>query len=344
MRTNFRLTEDFGNPTHRDGLEIMLLLAQGLGGALSEPGAIEIFERSDSGSWLEVIKLLGKLQKDKETAIYEAKKIAKVWEKLFGLNSLAEYEPELIAILEKARDKCIVYSKDPGSGVAYLIRANGEGHKIAKSILEKHKLGHLLPDKPVFLEIFYDEAGKEHCAGSSLLTNMIRWAYQPLPHMLAGAILAEYIFAHEYLSHLAPKNEHLDLAIREQWLVAALRGVMEEDGSRPYWKNQLWDPYRTDLEGHAVAIAKLTDAQASANDFSGYQGVERVLNALYYKDRALFWSLTVEILGQKSDEKLAERALRVARGLASKGIKAISSGKHMKLKELEESIGGPSSI
>jgi hypothetical protein len=339
MRTNIRLTEDFGNPTHRDGLEIILLLAKGLGEALSEHRAIEIFERSDSGSWLEVIKLLGQLQTDKETAIYETKKIGKLWEKLFGLNSLEDYEPELMTILGKARDKCVEYSEDPDSGLTYLRRANEEGHKIAKSILENHGLGRLLPSNPVLLEVFYDGTGQEYCAGSSLLTKMIRWAYQPLPHMLAGAIMAEYVFAHEYLSHRAPKNDHLDLAISEQWLVAALRGVMEEDGSRPYWKNRLWEPYRADLEGHAVGIARLTDARASANDFSGYQGVERVLNALYNKDRALFWSLTVEIVSQKSDEDLAEQALRVARGLVSRGTSAIPHRKRMTLKELDALIG-----
>src|ERR1700693_5178209 len=120
MQTNIRLTKDFKNPTHRDGLEIILLLAKGLGEALSEPGAVEIFERSDSGSWLEVINLLGQLQTDAETGIYETKKIDKLWEKLFCLNSLEDYEPEFMAVLGKARDKCTEYSQDPESGLTYL--------------------------------------------------------------------------------------------------------------------------------------------------------------------------------------------------------------------------------
>jgi hypothetical protein len=220
-----------------------------------------------------------------------------------------------------------------------LKEANGEGHKIAKSILAKHGIGGLLAASPVLLEVFYDGTGQEYCAGSSAVSKMIRWAYQPVQHALAGAMIAEHIFAHEYLSHLAPKNNHLDLTIREQWLVAALRGVLEEDAARPYWKNRLWEPYRGALEDHAVSVARLIDARASANDFSGYQGAERVLMALYNKDKALFWSLTVEILNQKPSDKLAEQALRVARRLTSRGTRGLNVSKVITLKELAELIG-----
>jgi hypothetical protein len=339
MATTIRLTEDFENPVHRAGLEIILLLAKALGEVLSKPGASDTFDRSEKGSWLEVILLLGQLETDRETAVYETAEIGKLWEKLLGLNSLAEYELELIELLKEARDKSIEYAKKADAGLTYLKEANEEGHKIAKSILAKHGIGGLLATNPVLLEVFYDGRGEEYCAGSSAMSKMIRWAYQPLPHALAGALIAEHIFAHEYLSHLAPRNNHLDLTIREQWLVAALRGALEEDTARPYWKNRLWEPHREAMEGHAVSVRRLVDARASANDFSGYQGAERVLMALFNKDKALFWSLTVEILHQKSNDKLAEQALRVARGLTSRGTKGLKLRKGMTLKELGELMG-----
>jgi hypothetical protein len=339
MATNIRLTEEFKNPVHRAGLEVVLLLATALGHVLSKPGATDIFDRSDTGSWLEVVRLLGQLQTDRETAVYNTSEVGKLWEKLFGLNSLAEYEPELIELLKEARDRCIEYAKKADVGLTYLKEANQEGHKIAKSILAKHGIEGLLATSPVFLEVFYDGTGQEYCAGSSAVSKMIRWAYQPLQHALAGALIADRIFAHEYLSHLAPKNNHLDPTIREQWLVAGLRGVLEEDTGRPYWKNRLWEPYREALEDHAVSIARLGDARASANDFSGYQGTERVLMALYNKDKVLFWALTVEILNQKPSDKHAEQALRVARGLTSHGTKGLKRRKSMTMQELDQLIG-----
>ena len=80
--------------------------------------------------------------------------------------------------------------------------------------------------------------------GSSAMSEMIRWAYQPLHHALAGALIADRIFAHEIFVASSPKEQPLRSDNSRAVTGRGLRGVFEEDTGQPYWKNLLWEPYR----------------------------------------------------------------------------------------------------
>jgi hypothetical protein len=322
MPKRLTLTEQFDNPGIRVGLDILLIHARTLDESLSGAGKADLFDRSEEGSWLEVIEQLGRLQADPNSRVADKNKIDDLWAAFFALNPIKNlYEPELISVLQECRKKSVVYAKGAGDPLVYMERANDEGQVIARKILADCKLEKQLAAKPVGVQIFYDEPGEHYCAGTNSETKTIYWAFQAVPHGLAGVIMAERILAHEYLSHLAPKNSLLDLTIREQWLVSALKAALEADASKPYWKNRLWSPYHEDLQSHAVEVAKkLKPASATPRRFSGYPGVLPITDALYYKEQALSHALTAEILGQKESQELADLASEVARGLAGQGI------------------------
>lgn len=342
MPKRVTLTERFDNPGIRVGLDILFILARALDESLSGDGTADLFDRSEEGSWQEVIQQLGRLQSDPNSRVADKNKIDALWSTFFALNPIKNlYEPELISVLHECRDKSVAYAKGSEDPLDYLERANDDGHDIARKILAGCELEKQLGAKPAAVEIFYDEPGEHYCAGTDPETKTIRWAFQPVSHALAGVIMAERIFAHEYLSHVAPRNSLLDLTIREQWLVSALKAALEADDSRPYWKNRLWSPYHDDLQSHALEVAKkLKPGSATPRRFSGYPGVLPITDALYYKEHALAHSLTAEILGQKKSQELADLVLEVAKGLVGQGISQLDLSKVNNLNGLAELLKG----
>jgi hypothetical protein len=336
MHSQIQLTESFKIPGYRAGLEVLLFLSRSLRQVFSEQSVIETFERSRKSSWLKVVNVFGALKVDPEFTAYETAQISDLWDAFFRLNTIKQLEPELRAILGGARDKCVAAVNAKEDCLSELQHANEDGYAIVKSILIENGLEILMPPNPLPIEVFYDSAGQEYCAGSSPWTKIIRWAYQPVPHALAGAIIGEFLFAHEYLSHLVPKNNFLDQTIREQWLVAALRGAILEDPSRAYWKNKLWSPYRLKLLSHVEEIARKLTPDASPVSPSGCEGAEEVLSHLYIKDRESFWRLTSEILTQEPDQEAARNAAEVARTLANRGPSVLGHDKLFKLKDLQD--------
>ena len=234
------LSETFDVPAIRLGLDSLLLIGRAVREALSQPGAIDSFDASRGGSWIEIITSLGKLVVDREHRISEISEVGDLWSTFFGYNCVKKLGPEARAVLENARARCIGDATAKKNLLGDLQVANAEGHRLVRKKLMALGANSFHPSTPLSIEVFYDESGKEYCAGSSKITNRIRWAYQPVAHGLCAVVLGDFLYAHEYLSHLIPENSWLDSTIREQWLVAALVTAFRDDSSRPNWKNRLW--------------------------------------------------------------------------------------------------------
>ena len=326
--TGFRL------PAYRVELDVLLFLARSLREALSAPKSIETFERSKNGSWLGILRIFGALLVNVQFAVYETAKIGNLWNTFLNLNSIKTLERELREILESARDDCVKTVQSGQDSLSELHWANEQGHAIVKRILAGQKLEGLLPANPLPVEAFYDAAGEKYCAGAHPWTDSIRWAYQHVAHALEGAIIADSLFAHEYLSHLVPRNHSLDQTIQEQWLVAALLGAMRDDQSRPYWKHKLWTPYRSALLSHVTEFAQKSVPDASPTSFAGCEGAEEVLSILYLTRKECFWRLTSEILNQETNTAEALKASKIACALASRGHSVLPDTKLFTLSDL----------
>jgi hypothetical protein len=330
--------KDFALPAYKAGVEVLLLLAEAINEVFSSTGTIDLLDRSEEGDWIELLALLGKLTADPQTKIVETARIGELWDNYFRQNDVKKLEAEVLDVFQAARDMSVARATAT-SLTQYLDAANDWGHKTARQILKKHGVTQLLPASPVVVEVFYDGPGEKYCAGSSLWTKKIRWAYQPVSHALMGVVLADFVFAHEYLSHLAARNKHLSSTIREQWLVAALRQSLEDDKLGPFWKIRLWPRYRSDLESHVIALAKIVHPDASVVRYSGFQGAEEQLRVLCMKYPDLFWKLTREILASKNNSRLASDATQIAKGLANRGLPDLDTSKINKISDLAAIIG-----
>jgi hypothetical protein len=339
MSKTVELTNDFALPAYQAGIEVLLLLADAINEVFSATGIIDLLDGSEQGDWIELLSLLGKLNIDPQTRVSETRLIADLWETYFRQNDVRKLEEEVLGVLRMSRDKSVARASSGSSIVDYLNAANDSGHNIARQILKKHGVAQILPALPVPVEVFYDGPGEKYCAGSSLWTNQIRWAYQPVSHSLAGAILADLVFAHEYLSHLVPRNKHLGSTIREQWLVAALRQGLEDDKLAPYWKIRLWPRFRSALESHVTGLARILQPDASVVRYSGLRGAEEMLRAFSIKHTDLFWRLTKEVLESKNDPQLAFDAIQIARSLSNRGLPELRGRKIRTISDLAAIVG-----
>ena len=330
---------DFALPAYHTGVEVLFLLAEAINEVFSAKGVIDILDSSEQGDWIGLLRLLGQLSVDPQTRVGDISQIKNLWAIFFLHNDVKNLEPQILAIFEEVGDRCIFRAAVGRQTESYLDGANDSGHSIVRKILKKHSVVGLLPSAPVPVEVFYDGPGQMYCAGSHLWTNRIRLAYQPVPHALMGAIIADLVFAHEYFSHFVPKNKHLDATIREQWLVAALRGAMEDDRLVPYWKSRLWTPYRTALESHVTALAKIVQPDASVVRYSGLQGAAENLRVLDIRNGPAFWRLTAQILRSRSDPEVVDKASQIARHLAHGGVPPLTSSKVLNINDLYEILG-----
>jgi hypothetical protein len=335
------LTGQFDVPGYRTGLEVLVLLAEAVDGAFSSPGAVDLLDASEKGDWIDLLFLLGNLNVDSKTKVSDTKNIGDLWDAYLGTNDLKILEPRVLAVFQKARRSSIARATADGPIVNYLDAANRSGHNIAREILKKYGLATLLPSSRVPVEVFYDGTGETYCAGSHLWTNEIRWAYQALEQALPGVVVSEFVFAHEYLSHLAPQNKYLNSTIREQWLVAALRHGLETDKLGPYWKIRLWPRYRTALESHVTGLAKILQPDASPVRYSGLRGAEEALRSLSLMNPSLFEKLTREILASKDDTKLTTDAMRVAKALTYRGLPAVPRNNSLTISSLADILDPP---
>src|SRR6266852_3534505 len=104
MPKRVTLTGNFDNPGIRVGLDILLILARTLDECLSADGTADLFDRSNEGSWLEVIQELGRLQSDPNSRVADKNKIDDLWSAFLALNPIKKlYEPELISVLRGCR-------------------------------------------------------------------------------------------------------------------------------------------------------------------------------------------------------------------------------------------------
>jgi hypothetical protein len=334
MPSTVQLTKDFDIPAYLAGLEVLLHLAAAVTDAFSPKGIIDVLDASERGDWIALLFLLGKTHTDPQTRVVDTQRIDDVWQAYFLLNDVKHLEDQVLQILQQARAKSVASATAKHHIVSYLEVANDNGHSIAKQILKKHGLAQLLPAAPVQVEVFHDGSGTHYCAGTSRSTGQIRWAYQPLKHALPGTILADFVFAHEYLSHLVPRNKHLNSTIREQWLVAALHHSLDDGKLGPYWKLRLWPHFRSALVSHVTSVATIIEPEASPVRYSGIQGAEEALRTLSVKDGPFFWQLTKEILESDDDQSVALAGHTVAKSLTYRGLGCLKGVKQLKLQDL----------
>jgi hypothetical protein len=334
-KTNVIFAPEFAAPSLHVGLEVMLLLAKTMREAFERDDAAGCLE-GENYSWIDAIGWLGSAAAREVPQFQKVIEIADLWKSFLAKAEIRNLPRDSLAVLTRARNRSVNAARKKASRLSDFDVANATAYQKVRAVLTPHKIHDLLPLKPVSIDVVYDAEGKEYCASASRLTGKIRWAYQPqLAHLLHGLIILEYLFAHEYLSHLVPRNPHLDLTIQERWLVVALRRGIIHDPNESYWKRVLWTTYRNALVRYVQREEERLKPDSMVTSFFGASLVEDSALELYLANQPSFWGITTEVLGQGDDPVGAKRASKAVEGLG-RVQSQLNSNKVYKIKDLIE--------
>jgi hypothetical protein len=244
------------------------------------------------------------------------------------------------AILHEVRAQSLLPAGEKDAGAAELEAAHRQAHSFVNDVLKKNVK---LSVATSSLVVAYDKEARIFCASTSEVLNKVRWIHQPVAHALYAALIPEIILAHEYLSHLAPKNPHLGNVITEEWLVVALMQSFQGEAGKPgqkKWKNTVWFLQRNAIMKHLDALLK-ADPEAQRKTAepaleSHIYGVYEFAFLLYGRSRAAFWKLTGLFLKARNDidTKTIESLMKKMVAEQDSWLDFLEAGKWNKLKYL----------
>jgi hypothetical protein len=187
----------------------------------------------------------------------------------------------------------------------FVDRANLVAHHKTRDMLTSHGLGHLLSTRPLPVLVKADFDGRSYCAETSPASHWIILHFQYGQHGLWGALVMDYIFRHEYLSHLVPKSAYLRNSVREGWLISTLLEEARNERDNPHASLSafLLLKFRREL---ARALGQDEDSIFSPPDFE--MGAVRIRSG----SPLFFWSLNSDILAidhDAEDASLLDRIL-----------------------------------
>jgi hypothetical protein len=252
------------------------------------------------------VSWLGECANDQLGQTSPLEDVGRAWNQFFNSVEVTKLSPKILNELRGARQESLGSSSIREIVEGDLTVAHEKGHLLVKSILESNGL-HSRFCEPASLCVSYDHEAKYYCAATSPATGQIRWVHQPVAHALYGALVPDLIFAHEYLSHLIPRNPLLDRSIQETWLVAALTEWLEAYGDPVEdraWRRQVWFQMREELRKHLIRKGLLRDTRQDQVRLDGLFGVYEFALVLYGASQPIFWRLTGEMLSLTKGSEL----------------------------------------
>ena len=143
------------------------------------------------------------------------------------------------------------------------------------------------------------------------------------------------MLAHEYLSHVLPRNRALGGAVTEQWLVVLLQQLYEQRAAAPYWPRAIFRALRLDIEQHVAGKEKPLELIRSL----GVRGVESAASDLLESAPERFWHFTDALLTVSPEEDVEQVLVELMGYLAIAGPEAVEAAftrKYSNISELHE--------
>ena len=310
MPTAVTLHETFKGPALRAGLDVYLILARAWREILVAEDAADRLEGLQH-SWMDALKVLGILAAKDVPQYSQRHQIDSLWQSFLSNPRISKLPQPSLELLEKARRRSVELANMGEHDPNLLGEASSAAYKLIHGLLHEQainiKVAGVAP-----VTVHYDPNGKFYCASSSALTAQIRWAYQPsLPHLLYGLIICDYVFAHEYLSHLMLPNSHLDSNVRERWLVATLIHAVIKAPDEPRWKRLLWMEYHKEVLDYVRTEKEKSDPEGAISEALVGELVGNAAADLYLSFPKQFWSMTKEIMECGEEQGKAERITEV---------------------------------
>jgi hypothetical protein len=233
-----------------------------------------------------------------------SKDLDRVWNEFFNNSDISKLPAKPLEILQAARAASLKLAGAEPDCIADLSGAHERGYILVESMLKTNGLSSLCPS-PTSLLVSYDHEAKSYCASTNRIADRVCWTHQPVPHSLYGALIAELIIAHEYLSHIVPRNPRLGPSFTEIWLVFALIEWFQEKGPQQDvgWKTQVWYLMREELKKHLEKMKLAESTPARVYREEGHYGAYDFAVLLYGRSKIAFWKLTGEILKLPNDKE-----------------------------------------
>jgi hypothetical protein len=293
----------------------------------------------EPGALRQVVFRLGLCALDQFGKSGPTKDLDRAWIQFFNYEDIGKLSQKVLKSLEAAHADSLRFAGEQDTVISDLTTAHQRGHLLVKSMLESNGLRSLFCE-PASLVVSYDHTAMYYCAAASPLEHQIRWVHQPVPHSLHGALFPDLIIAHEYLSHLIPRNPRLDKSIPEVWLIVALIQWMEdhwEPSEDRAWRRQLWFHLREAIRAHLMKHASLKDTREDQARLEGVSGVYEFALLLYGKSQPSFWKLTGAMLSLGDTKGSEANLLRLLEKMMADGHgwrEMLIDGKWQKIEDL----------
>jgi hypothetical protein len=177
-----------------------------------------------------------------------------------------------------------------------------------------------LASSPVYpIRVHYNPKGDDYCASSSLYANEIGWNLQLVERSLYGVLILDMLFAHEYLSHMLPKNNFLSKNVREIWLSAALYWEYVDqlgDNAAKQVTKFLWEKFRRELS---------RQFDPKDLEFFGPLELDHLAEHVRFTSDEVFWDISkamLECLDERKNAEEIDRFLRRLLNLSSHDLRA----------------------
>ena len=175
-------------------------------------------------------------------------------------------------------------------GVEYLVSRHDAAVQWVRGLGRRYGLSAFENAVVYPIRTHYNPKGDDYCATSSLYANEIGWNLQLVERSLYGVLILEMHIAHEYLSHMLPRNNFLSKNVREIWLSVGLYWEYVDhlqDKAAKQVTKYLWEKFRRELGRHF-------DPDDVA--FFGPLELDKLAETIRFSSEETFWEISRAIL------------------------------------------------
>lgn len=213
-----------------------------------------------------------------------------IWDLVLKTLVISRFPPDAKALMDAMTARLYTAVLSPDAGIACLEAAHLRAVTWVQTVGQQRNISVLKQATPIPILVGYDPDGLQFCASSSQLGNQIGWSLQLKRRALYGALIADMFLAHEYLSHMLPRNTHLSWNVREVWLSTALfweRKSQPGDAAQQHVAQFCWEQFRHEL-----------NMQFDPNNrkFFGPRQLDGLAEVTYLLSEEIFWDITKTIL------------------------------------------------
>jgi len=278
---------EFEAPAVKARLNALLLLADSARQSLTDLYKETERER-DKGEWHAILTALAKTFASQIGTLNRTAEVTLIWNQFANTTAVDRLGQGAKRVLDTTFQR-LRQSLDTADATAasYLRDANLRAAAYIEQLFKRYRLSRADEVSAAPMFVTYDPKAQFFCASATRGARRIYWALQLEEHSFYEALILDWIFQHEYLSHRVPNNMHLSRSVREVWLATALTEEHKEFDADCHMNLFLWEKLRHELALHF---------RTSHEELFGPERLDQLAAKTFFYAPTWFWSLTAELL------------------------------------------------